>query len=281
MLLAAPLSAATFSAATNTCAGPTSQTSVDAPAATSTGNFTCGTALGTSYGGAGAIASSGGIGVGVEFYSTGLMAIAQATGEVDTTFIVTGPSSDPIQVSINFELSGFLGGGTTDNQVSYRQIENRVTVLSNFSGGALTSQSYGRAMEIWNSALGLSTQFSGDLAPSGTNCLTPCRIQTPTFTVYPGYVNDLELWAQATVESANGFGFGVASFLNTFYFPRTGPVFNLPDGYTVNVEGLNVVNNRVVGPNGGGDGGGSEIPEPATVALTAAGLLAVYLARRT
>ncbi|MEP7362382.1 MAG: PEP-CTERM sorting domain-containing protein [Acidobacteriota bacterium] len=65
--------------------------------------------------------------------------------------------------------------------------------------------------------------------------------------------------------------------LNTLRLPRTGPVFNLPDGYSVDAPGLFVFNNRFVDPNGGG---GSEVPEPATFGLVAAGLALAAKFRR-
>lgn len=275
-LAGAPAAAATFTATANTvCNGIETDVRVDAPASVSRSGYSCSGVNGPWQGNSLARADSGGIGLDVDFYSSGSLMIGQASGEIDTTFIITGPTSDPIDISINFVLSGFLGGGTAAGQVSTREIEVGVTVLSNYGGGTLVFGPYiGKAAEKWNYLLGLDSEFSGPLAPAGTNCLNPCVIQTQPFTVYPGFVNNLELRAVATVSSGNGFGYGEAKFFNTFYFPKSGPVFNLPDGYTASVAGLNVENNRVVG----GDVG--EVPEPGTYALVGAGLAAVWLIRR-
>lgn len=55
-------------------------------------------------------------------------------------------------------------------------------------------------------------------------------------------------------------------FLDTFSLPTSGPVFNLPDGYTVNsLSGL-IVDNRWVGAPTGA------VPEPGSLALLGAGI---------
>ena len=56
------------------------------------------------------------------------------------------------------------------------------------------------------------------------------------------------------------------NFLNTFSLPTSGPVFNLPEGYTVNsLSGL-IVDNRWVGAPT------SAVPEPGSLALLSAGI---------
>ncbi|MBN8732129.1 MAG: PEP-CTERM sorting domain-containing protein [Acidobacteria bacterium] len=82
----------------------------------------------------------------------------------------------------------------------------------------------------------------------------------------------------ANAQGASGLGQPLTiNALNTLRLPRTGPVFNLPDGYSVDVPDLFVFNNRYVDPNGGG---GGEVPEPATCALVGGGLLLAAIWRR-
>lgn len=82
----------------------------------------------------------------------------------------------------------------------------------------------------------------------------------------------------ANAQGAAGVGQPLSiNALNTLRLPRTGPVFNLPDGYSVDVPDLFVFNNRFVDPNGGG---GGEVPEPATCALVGGGLLLAAIWRR-
>lgn len=123
-----PLSAATFSAGAEApCASPAPQTKLDAPVLVSTGFVQC--VVSTTFVGQGIAtgrADSGGIGVEAELLSGGIFTLAQGWGQIETTFIINGPGNEPIPVSINFELSGFLGGGTNLG-VNIRTIENKLT----------------------------------------------------------------------------------------------------------------------------------------------------------
>ena len=69
-----------------------------------------------------------------------------------------------------------------------------------------------------------------------------------------------------------GQSFFVGQFNDTFSYATTGPVFNLPAGYTVNGDGI--VDNRFVG----GDPATS-VPEPAGILLVALALLVLFVAR--
>lgn len=284
--LALPLSAATtYTATASSCGGPVTQSN-QTGAFVDSGNLVCtsGSNL-IGQGSAAARADAGGVGAFVEWYGTGNGSFAQASGEINTTFVINGPGPGPIDVSINFVLSGFLGGGTGANQVSFRTIENFVDIFAEYPVGlgAGVYNFSGKAEEIFNSGAnpGLSSTFSGQLAPAGTNCLAPnCDIKTPTFRVYSGYTNTLRILARATVSTSfsSSPGYGVASFLNTFAFDKNKPVFDLPSGYTLTIEGMNVVNNCVVGGSCGATSG--EVPEPATYALVGAGLAAALILRR-
>lgn len=59
----------------------------------------------------------------------------------------------------------------------------------------------------------------------------------------------------------------VSDFSATVQFPTTGPVFILPDGYTVYSESAGIVDNRVVVSQA--------VPEPSTLLLLGAGVLAL------
>lgn len=283
-----PLSAAYFSAGTDVpCAGVNNQLNQTTSAYVASGFVQCvANTLFIGQGGAAGRADTDGVGVYVEYESGIYGSLAQAWGQIDTTFVINGPGTGPIPISINFELSGFLGGGTNAGQVSYRKIENQATILANLpsNGGTLVYDYYGSVQETFNFALnpGLFLTFSGPLAAPGGYCLGPaCGIQSPVFNVYPGQTNSLRLWARASVSSsANATANGIASFLNTFGFDKDQQVFNLPEGYTVTVEGLNVVDNCVVGGSCGENGGGGEVPEPGTYGLVGAGLAAALILRR-
>lgn len=289
-LLNLPVSAALFTAQTNfPCQGISTLSQLNSPVFLDTGFKVCATAGGDliGQGGAAARANSLGVGAGVEMLAGPFNQIAVATGRIDTQFMVLGPGTEPITLSINFLLTGFLGGGTNQGTQNRREIYNEVTIEAG-RGNILPAEKYsyfGRAVELFNIGLnpGLSVSLSGQLAPQGEFCLKqnatePCGIVTPTFQVLPGQVNTLSMLVRAEVQSDNGaFGFGIADSLNTFKFDPNKPVFNmLPDGYTVEVEGMSVVNNRVVDPNGSG-----QVPEPSTYLLAGSALaLAILLRRR-
>src|SRR5262249_37407402 len=62
--------------------------------------------------------------------------------------------------------------------------------------------------------------------------------------------------------------FSLADFSHTVSFATGGPVFNLPDGYTVNSASAAIVNNRYL------------VPEPASVGLVATIAILMGIVRR-
>ena len=62
--------------------------------------------------------------------------------------------------------------------------------------------------------------------------------------------------AQDTTDATSS---GISNFSSTVTFPTSGPVFDLPPGYTVNSPSAGIVNNQYV------------LPEPSALALLAAG----------
>ena len=68
-------------------------------------------------------------------------------------------------------------------------------------------------------------------------------------------------------DAVTASGGGTSSFQQTVSFPTSGPVFNLPPGYTVNSASALVVNNVAV-------------PEPSVLCLLVAGVGAVWMSHR-
>lgn len=67
---------------------------------------------------------------------------------------------------------------------------------------------------------------------------------------------------------------GSASFASTLSFPLSGPVFDLPDGYTGNSESGGIVDNRWIFALA------RPVSEPATIALLGLGLAGLGFMRR-
>jgi hypothetical protein len=217
------------------------------------------------------IASQYGVGAAAELsvFWFGSAAQSEGRGRVDTEVVFSGPvTGDPIPVSVNLHVDGGFGGGYNAEQSSLREIILSVALYN--------GNTFGRVGERVNG--GVPTPIlEGPLAPAGLACLTAsgCLVESPVFYVPANVPVAFSMQLLARVEA--GFGVAQASFENTFYFPLGQDVFNLPDGYTADMPGLSVFNNRAVVPGGGG---GGEVPEPATYALVGAGLAAAALRRR-
>jgi hypothetical protein len=216
------------------------------------------------------LASQYGVGASAELsvFWFGSAANSEGLGRAETDVVFSGPvTGDPIPVSVNLFVDGGFGGGYNAEQSSLREI---ILSIALYSGNA-----YGRVGERVTGGVPVAI-LEGPLAPSGTACLgSGCLIGSPVFYVPANTPVSFRMQLLARVES--GYGVAAASFENTLYFPLDQDVFNLPDGYTADMAGLSVVNNRVVLPNGGG---GGEVPEPGTYALVGIGLGMVLMASR-
>jgi hypothetical protein len=71
-------------------------------------------------------------------------------------------------------------------------------------------------------------------------------------------------------DPTNVFAEGAASFSNTLSFPRLGPAFNVPAGYTVNSSEAMIVDNRWIG----------NVPEPSSSMLVGIAATVLSFLRR-
>ncbi len=212
------------------------------------------------YGGSFASSSQNGLGASADWttFCCGSSTGGGGIASIDTEFMIVGPAG-PVTISLNLELTGMVGGGTVTG-FSERVISTTVIIAGvNWYTGTLSEQSSG--------VTGIKVTRTGSLAMPGTNCSTPCSLSTTDVLVNANTLVPLHM-SLSTGVSGIGDGHGVASAANTLYFPKEGPVFNLPDGYTAVIYGMNVEDNRVLGePDSGG-----AVPEPGTWALVGGGL---------
>jgi hypothetical protein len=270
-VIALPVQAATMSAEANTCGGFNADSKTDATAFASVGSTGC--SLGA-WGNASAIASEFGVGASAESYHVGGGGgVTYGLATVDTTFLIQGPGSSPIPVSLNLLVDGGFGGGYNANESSGRKVRFEYRVSASSSSFAYAFSEFGEVGEIVTAGVPVGFAF-GNLAYGGTACLqTGCQIESPVMMLYPNVQHSFRMRIRASVEVFTGPGYGTAEFINTFYFPLGVDVFDLPDGYTADIVGLNVVNNRVVVPGGG------EVPEPGTFSLMGASIAFVAVLR--
>lgn len=198
-----------------------------------------------------------------ETYSSTASAGATA---VWNDFMVAGPGSGVVPVSINLHLDGFilLAGVGTPSGSFPATATGGVSVGVFVSGSNVGSGQFNQSAqngEITTERNGILSTFDGDGV-----------IQTPSFNVPVNTPFTLELSLgvnSVVVVAANQLAILGAStdFGNTLTFATEGAAFNLPAGYTVNSAEANISNNAVV-------------PEPSTLLLTLVALPLWQLCRR-
>lgn|SRR5215831_2970434 len=178
---------------------------------------------------------------------------AQANYYADVTF--SGPGSTPISVSLNLFTSG--SQFTTGSGSNYAAVEFY---------GDIGSYTFSYRTCSFNAA----PLFCGIPVPLGNTT-------TASFTVTPGTVVSIALHLHASYQATGNIasvGAGSVRFEDTAGLPTTGPIFNLPAGYTVNSDDGFIVNNQLNAPTG------AAVPEPGLTLPVCLVLIAIPLWNR-
>ena len=191
-------------------------------------------------------------------------------------FVITGPGSTPIPAALHLFISGSMGAtGSTDDQGSLTSVASGggnffIDIRLNGARTRVGQTSYG-----WSNGT-IQEQADGPLeghvhGGAISDIITSDQLMLPVGQVYSVHV-DVSANANGFVrivgtpadefDSVSASGSGYSDFQSTVSFPRSGPVFDLPPGYTVNSVSAGIVNNQFV-------------PEPSTFLLGLLGAVSV------
>ena len=196
--------------------------------------------------------------------------------------VIIGGSGPVVLASFNMQLHGSLiastfaqlGSGIGAEASANASVSAFVSINGNvFSGTQAISSLWQVDTQSGGGSTfedGLLIGFDGDEVLTTPAMLLP--VNTP-ITVGLSLSTSVDTTSRSTILGSRRQADASSLFDSTLSFPLSGPVFNLPDGYTVNsVSGL-IVDNRWQGL-----AAPQPVPEPPSLALLLAGLL--FLARR-
>lgn len=207
---------------------------------------------------------------------------ALAYGEsIFDDFLITGPGASSVPAALNLFLSGTLGnlafgdqsGPLTTNIANgvgsiYLEIEINGAYAG--SGQAYYAANVGSVVAV--DLLANSTFTNGSIAEfvqSGQLMLPVGQIFSVRIYVSANASGTLSITGTPAdqFDTVNASAFGESQFGSTITFAKSGPVFDLPPGYTVDSPSAGVVNNQLV-------------PEPGAASLLGAAALALGAGRR-
>ncbi len=207
--------------------------------------------------------------------------------EMDLSDFVVTPSGEKttVDVSLNLRFNGNLTAGAGDSLssaetssasttllllIQVKQMDNKLFATSdvtyeaihNIGGDNPVSEVTSKG-EFGLGILGflqpiLPAEPDGDAGDfvSEFNLDIDEAMTTSTFTVETGVPFSVRLYFAATTKAMSDGGRAMADiqFTGGWHFPYDGPVFNLPDGFTVNALSASVIDNRFESTDTGGSG---------------------------
>ena len=212
----------------------------------------------------------------------GVVAGAQTTGRANivakwTDFIVSGPGSGTVAVSFNALIdNSYLFSRQSD---LFSSIPGTTLFVVAVGGAsiALNQHYYTQSAAITSAAFNIQVGVPFDLRVNMSTDITWAASQYSLITTSP------EAGLVDTINFHTSFALGAVSaqvqsnsadLLTADALASSGPVFNLPAGYTLNSVQANIVDNRWLG------GTLAAVPEPATMALMLFGLAGVVCRSR-
>ena len=199
--------------------------------------------------------------------------------------IITGPA-DSVQAALNLHLSGGVGAnafarnldGTGNEAVAGASVTVNIVVNGfRFGGTQGRGATWDVATGLGQNSLfedGIFVNFDGDEEIKSAILTLPVD-QPFSLTMAINVSEESEVRSSGSgLDPVERKAEGNASFASTLSFPLIGPVFDLPEGFTVNsVAGL-IEDNRWLGAPA------VDITEPPAFALGASALLGIALLRR-
>jgi hypothetical protein len=202
--------------------------------------------------------------------TTGLGAAATGRAELSGyEVVISGPTGEATTTSLNLSVSGnldlFGGVGGDINQAL-------LTVTTTLAGSQGTASGEGFFLADICCGGGGAPTITFTSGGILSNLIDSGNFTTPTLSVTSGETVLLSLSLEAQARCRDSFGGPCGSstnYLNTLGLRTTGPVFNLPAGWTANSLDGSIVNNVFVA-----------VPEASTWALFALSLTGIFAARR-
>lgn len=199
---------------------------------------------------------------GIPANSNGIGAESRASFSLDDVFI-TGPVGvTSVNATMNVLVSGFVDADPTPTVFAGAGFSMSINIPGSSVSGSFNDN---------GTVAGGTGLFAGFSGPTISGSFSS---GTGSFSTTGPNVVHVSIIAGGGASSNGGiateFGRGNSDFFDTVNFPTSGPVFNLPAGFTANSISGMIVNNQWIG-----------VPEPGSIVLSIVGFIGLAVVRRT